>query len=430
LFNLSVFFIIAIVQVVFDVLTFHGVQPGREPLPPAEKRAIHDDIEALGLVYDDEAEGFVHFLHKRGHNAISKPHKRALADALRNQVATPPNEANYDMRVGAGSTDNFGADSANAGDHPLSLFPETFTAPINIDPQAEAPEIVEAQVTTGSERPTCNRGSIGCSCRLSGAACDVGLKCDSNLKCMMENCMPGAPGCPCRNGACETGNTCSGNVCVVKSTCELGTAGCECDAQNKCGDGKSSCRDGFCVIDATCTSGQPGCACAITGDACSSGFACNPLINVCLAPRCKDGTPGCRCHGDNTCAQGFKCGDNRICSQLACPVGEPGCSCTDKDACLAVGFKCIAYQQTGDKRCVAEPTTTCGDQTKRCVAQCGVGNVKLCPRCDNGLVLCLRGVSKNPCDLDPYGPACVGKSGAVSTGLAIVAALLAIVALF
>lgn len=350
-------------EVVFDVLTFHGVQPGREPLPPNEKRSVleGDHLASYGLIYDEDAEGLVHFLHPRGHKVISQPHKRALADALRNQVATPPNEENYDMRMAAGSTDGYGGDTANAGDHPLTLFPELFTAPINIDPQADAPAIVTADVTTGSTIPTCNRGSIGCSCRLSGLDCDIGLKCDSTNKCMMESCKPGAAGCPCKNGnQCDGNNECgAGNVCRVKSSCAIGTAGCECATINKvntCTD-KSTCKDGLCLLEGSCAVGSPGCACdetAPVAQSCSAGFQCNALTNTCLAPRCKDGSPGCRCHSDLTCDTGFQCNrESGVCSQLLCPVGDAGCSCTEKKTCNNVGFKCVAYTQTGDNRCVA-----------------------------------------------------------------------------
>ena len=445
-------------EVVFDILTFHGVQPGREPVAPNEKRSVlsGDHMASYGLIYDEEAEGLVHFLHPRGHAVISQPHKRALADVLRNQVATPPNEENYDMRFAAGSTDGYGQDSANAGDHPLTLFPELFTAPISIDPQADAPAIVAADVTTGSKVPACNRGSIGCSCRLSGLTCDIALKCDTNNKCMMENCKPGAAGCPCKNGnTCEGSNECAAGFCKIKSACAIGTAGCECAAKSTCTDGLSACADGFCILKDGCTAGAPGCACTETGSLpCNSGFMCNAVSNVCLAPRCTSGSPGCRCNPDASCSTGFQCNKaTNLCAQLGCPTGEAGCSCTEKKECLNPGFKCVAYTTSGDNRCVAgqsvlcclkkceflcsiliiilfsEPTADCNDQTARCIMTCGnAGNVRVCPRCTNGAILCKASVKKTACQLDPFSPGCQTTSSAASLSAAF-ALLVSVVAL-
>jgi hypothetical protein len=428
----------------FDVLLYTGVPAGVEPISPdTTKRSVLDkNFQYRGMIYDEEHEALVHYLSPRGAAVLSQPHKRDLASAMLAQVATPPNANNYDMRVAAGSTDNFGQDSANAGDHPIQLFPETFTAPINIDPQANTSAVVVADVTTGSAIPVCNAGSIGCSCRTAGIDCDIGLTCDSTNICFMQGCSPGSAGCPCNNGACSSGNTCQTNAdgtntCLVSPTCTAGSAGCQCTFANgapTCTDNVSQCTDGFCVLPGSCSMGDAGCACGINNGTCGGTFVCNALLDVCLAPRCVDGTPGCRCNSDLSCDTGFECQTNGICAQLDCPVGNPGCSCTNTMTCNAVGFNCVAYTQMGDYRCIATPEPNCGDQTARCVAQCGTNNVATCPRCDNGAVLCLQapcnggasfGSACSPCVLDPYGPTCSSASSMVFAAVALLVAVVA-----
>jgi len=102
--------------------------------------------------------------------------------------------------------------------------------------------------------------------------------------------------------------------------------------------------------------------------------------------------------------------------------------------CNAIGFQCVAYAQNGDYRCVATPQPNCGDQTARCIAQCGTNNVATCPRCDNGLIVCKQALCNNgksfgsacsPCVLDPYGPTC---SSSMSLAVAFLAIVIAIVA--
>jgi hypothetical protein len=394
--------------VAFDVLLFTGVPAGVEPISPTStKRSVADkNFHYRGMIYDEELEALVHYLSPRGQLVLAQPHKRDLASALLAQVATPPNANNYDMRVGAGSTDGFGQDSANAGDHPLQLFPETFTAPINIDPQADTPNVTVADVTTGSGIPICNAGSIGCSCRPSGLDCDIGLTCDSTNTCFISGCQVGAAGCPCNNGACSGSSVCTatGNgtsTCTVASTCTIGTAGCQCAVNNNaatCTD-SSSCVDGFCVSQSGCTMGEPGCSCGIdAGMSCGGGSVCNALLDLCLAPRCADGSPGCRCNSDGSCNTGFEClTSTGVCAQLSCPSGNPGCSCNADKSCNAPGFNCVAYAQNGDYRCVAVPAPNCGDQTARCEKFCGTNNVATCPRCDNGAILCKQSSKAHEC---------------------------------
>lgn len=418
--------------VVFDTLLFTGVPAGVEPISPeATKRSalFANDFNHRGLIYDEELEGLVHAFSERGQAILAHPSKRDLAAALVNQVATPPDTNNYDMRAGAGSTDNFGQDSANAGDHPLQLFPETFTAPINIDPQQNTSSIVVADVTTGSGIPLCNSGSIGCTCRAAGLLCDIGLTCDATNHCFMSGCTPGSAGCPCNNGACAAGTTCTNSICVVAASCTVGTAGCQCNTDTTCSD-SSSCVEGFCTLSGSCAAGDPGCSCGLDAmQSCNGGAQCNTLLDVCLAPRCKTGSPGCRCNFDGSCDTGFQCQSSGVCAQLECPVGDPGCSCTNTMTCNAVGFQCIAYSQNGDYRCVATPQPGCGDQTARCVQQCGANNVAICPRCDNGLILCKTapctpaGSAKCVCQQDPFNPICSAASTLQVALLAVVAAL-------
>lgn len=450
-----------VTQALFDVLQFHGVIAGQEPLTRNEKRELTDDHHALGLVYDEEHNAFRHFLHPGAHEMLfAQRRKRAVdvLDALTSSVATPPNEADFDMRVATGSVDGNGGIAANAGDHPIELFPETFSAPVNIDPKAKADVVVDAAATTGSRPPACNKGSIGCSCRLTGAEpCDLGLSCASNNKCMLKDCKPGQSGCGCVNGACGDGLECRADVCALKQTCSVGTAGCECSATG-CSD-SSSCTDGICLQKGSCAVGSAGCKCSDApiefGQAakegelyCGKGLECDRFMGSCLAPRCKSGEPGCRCKGDKTCAAGFQCdAKSNVCATYACPAGDPGCQCLTSSKCNKIGFRCEAFTVTGDRRCVADGDVCSPDgksANQRCVDYCGAGNVLRCPPCINGRPFCkslgdkeANEVCQLPenknraqctlCRRDPFNPAC---SSASSTAVAALAALVALLALF
>jgi len=452
---------------VFDVLQFHGVIAGQEPITRAEKRSLHDDVHELGLVYDEEAAGFRHFLHPGAHEMLmTQRRKRAVdvLDALTSAVATPPNENDFDMRMATGTVDSNGGIDANGGDHPIELFPETFSAPVNIDPKANAAIVVDAAATTGSRPPPCNKGSIGCSCRVTGAdPCDIGLTCASNSKCMLKDCQPGQSGCPCKNGACGDGLECKTDVCAAKSSCTVGTAGCECSATG-CSD-SSSCVDGLCLLSVGCASGSAGCVCSTTpvefgsnvvptdGQLfCNKGFECDKVVGSCLAPRCKSGSPGCRCKADATCDAGFQCDlKKNVCSVYACPAGDPGCQCLASGNCNKVGFRCEAFTSTGDRRCIADGDTCSPDgktATQRCIDFCGVGNVLRCPPCANGRPYCksigameaaaqcaLPENAKRPyctlCLRDPFNAACAKTGDASSVIVAFAAVVVAVlVAMF
>jgi hypothetical protein len=455
-----------IAEALFDVLQFHGVIAGQEPITRNEKRELTDDIHSMGLVYDEEHNAFRHFLHPGAHEMLfAQRRKRAVdvLDALTSSVATPPNEADFDMRMATGSVDGNGAAGANGGDHPIELFPETFSAPVNIDPKANAAVVVDASATTGSRPPACNKGSIGCSCRTTGQdSCDLGLICASNSKCMMKECVAGQQGCPCEavTNACKEGLACLGQVCALKTTCTVGTAGCECNASNACSD-SSSCTDGICLQKGSCAEGSPGCACAkapvvfgqVAKDGelyCAMNLECDRFMGACLAPRCKSGEPGCRCKGDKSCEGGFQCDATvNVCATFACPVGDPGCQCLKGNKCNKLGFKCEPFSTAGDNRCVALGDTCSSDgktATQRCVDYCGAGNVLRCPPCDNAKAVCKDGTTgaqvaqicnlpenkSRPyctlCKRDPFNPAC---SDASTSALSLIAAtLVIIVALF
>jgi hypothetical protein len=451
-----------IAEALFDVLQFHGVIAGQEPITRNEKRELTDDIHSLGLVYDEEHNAFRHFLHPGAHEMLfAQRRKRAIdvLDALTSSVATPPNEADFDMRVATGSVDKNGGNNADAGDHPIELFPETFSAPVNIDPKANAAVVVDASSTTGSRPPPCNKGSIGCGCRTTGAnPCDMGLLCASNNKCMMKECKPGQQGCPCdgANG-CQAGLACLGQVCALKSTCTVGKAGCECDATAACSDA-STCTDGICLLKGSCASGSAGCTCSADPVAieqkakdgelfCAAGLECDRFMGACLAPRCKSGEPGCRCKGDKSCEGGFQCDTSvNVCATFQCPVGDPGCQCLTGNKCNKVAFKCEPFTTAGDNRCVSTGDSCADDgltATQRCVNACGAGNILRCPPCQNGKIVCKEESAAKLCQLpenkdrkycqvclkDPFNPICsAAPTNVVSAVLA--AAIVIVVALF
>lgn len=452
----------AYTEALFDVLQFHGVIAGQEPITRNEKRALHDDHHGLGLVYDEEAQGFRHFLHPGAHEMLfAQRRKRAVdvLDALSSSVATPPNENDFDMRFATGSVDGNGAPSADGGDHPIELFPETFSAPVNIDPKANASVVVDAAATTGTRPPPCNKGSIGCSCRVTGATpCDIGLSCASNGKCMLKDCKPGQAGCPCNNNSCDEGADCKAGVCALKQSCVVGTAGCECSATG-CSDA-SKCTDGICLLKGSCASGAPGCVCsdspvefgtpAKDGELyCQKGFACDRFMGACLAPRCASGDAGCRCKGDSTCNAGYQCNTKtNVCSQFECKSGDPGCQCLTSGSCNKVGFRCEAFTSTGDRRCVADGDVCSPDgktAMQRCIDYCGAGNVLRCPPCANGRAYCKNVGDKEKAEVcalpenkerkycqlclrDPFNEACKEGNSASSVALAAVASLVALVA--
>jgi len=275
---------------------------------------------------------------------------------------------------------------------------------------------------------------------------------------MLKDCKPGESGCPCKNGACGDGLECKTDICAMKTTCVVGTAGCECAATG-CSD-SSVCTDGICLLQGGCASGAPGCVCSTTpvefngavakdGDLfCNKGFVCDRFMGACLAPRCKSGSPGCRCKSDTTCDAGFQCDlKKNVCSVYACEAGDPGCQCLQSGKCNKVGFQCEAFTSTGDSRCVANGDTCAPDgktATQRCIDFCGVGNVLRCPPCANGRPYCkslgdkeaneqckLPENAKRPyctlCLRDPFNPACTKAASASSlvvTLASIVAAVL------
>lgn len=93
-------------------------------------------------------------------------------------------------------------------------------------------------------------------------------------------------------------------------------------------------------------------------------------------------------------------------------------------------MRSIYFFKKNVKYYYSEPTADCNDQTARCILTCGnAGNVRVCPRCKNGAILCKSSIKKTACQLDPFSPGCQSTSSAVSLSAAF-ALLVSIVALF
>jgi len=406
-------------DVLFDTLKFKPHTVGkairrrrkRALLAPAEHQN-HADFDFAGA-------------RKRG-TTVLETMQDPIAEAL-------PSVQDTTLRPAVGSTDADGTNSANAGDHPLALFPEQYTVPMSVreEDRSCGSEYGRGTVDTSgcvakalSEAPPCIKGQLGCSCRTIAqrTKCDAPLECVDSF-CMKPQCAAGTPGCPCAAGnACEAGAVCGADArCYADdAACPEGDAGCMCkvgaDGAETC-NGALQCVAGACAdVSGTCADGTRGCQCA-AGGACTDGaaFECQPELNVCVSKAfCERGAGGCKCARGDRCAAGFECvaSQGKRCAQPKCPPGERGCPCDAAGGCSAPNYKCVALTVSGSQSaCLAE--VVCGDQSKRCENYCGAKNVKYCPACDHELPECHVDVASAPA------------ARAASLALLLVAALLA-----
>jgi len=346
-----------------------------------------------------------------------------------------PGSTSMIFRVGAGSANAFGQ---GGGDHPINLFPETHIAPITVNPEDSSLDGVQAGEYSG-DAGACLEGSLGCSCRNTQSAvrCDAPFTCNTAGFCTRPACPAGNAGCACgANQACPSGFGCnSDSVCVFQPSCTQGSVGCQCKPGLACNDAQTICSscepevddatlaryaaltqaqlssgpgealklvgvmdanavcNGVCLKKTPCDSvnfGQSGCPCKSDGSCLVGTDLCDTASNICQAPRCSPGSPGCNCADGGRCSANFDCVEDR-CVVKTCPSGVQGCPC-DKSkgtsACTSPAFSCLSVDSAGtDFRCVAQ-SVVCGDNLTRCKLFCGDNNVLSCPSCANQKILC------------------------------------------
>lgn len=430
--------------VTFDTLTFRGVAAGE----PLAKRNWDDSAHPLPheihMVFDPELNALVHMRHSPLLAAELNRQLRKRGDKPigTDPIAGAPHRDNFATNMATGSIDTKGADGASAGDHPLRRFPETYSAPLTLDPvQAQNPNeplIYNGELVTGVPPKFCDAGDVGCICRDATAAsrCDHPYECNSIGYCVRPACPFGEAGCKA-----NTDGTCAGDdlvvtdgFCTYKTKCTLGALGCACDANKSCGtDG--DCLDGVCLrkMSSTCANGEAGCQCANDGS-CTGGAKCDDS-GMCLFKACTAGQKGCSClaTGIKKCEDGFSCvGGN--CIQTTCELGTAGCSCLAGKKCGTVGYTCVELTRDGSQTACVGQDLCPGTQTQRCLDECGAGNVAVCGKCTYSRPIC-RDPTVQFCNPRSYlygvGP-CPGKNGddassAANVVVSIIAALLAIV---
>jgi len=324
------------------------------------------------------------------------------------------------IRGATGSADSFGQPG---GDHPLALFPETYVAPITVNPQDTSYDGINAAEWEATAA-TCLEGSLGCSCRqaTSRVRCDTPLDCNAAGFCARPPCPKGEPGCACDAGSCsKAGFACnSQGLCAFKPACAEGDLGCTCKSGGVCTSSGSVCQDctpdlddeqlrnlsvaqsvqaklfelnakclGVCTPGAgACVKGSKGCPCLPNGSCTESGFQCDTASGVCRAPTCLVGAPGCVCAEKGRCAANFACNEDKVCVQKECKLGDAGCLCEPAQGCNLPTHACRAMDiNNREFRCVAKPRE-CGDNTQKCKLFCGEGRVLSCPSCSNQKILC------------------------------------------
>jgi len=431
-------------MVVFDTLTFTGV-PAAQPL--SKKRSIAPPHHhELHMIYDPTRDGLVHARHNpllahAVNTVLRKRGEANLVDAT--PVAGAPHRDNFATTMAAGSVDATGSDGSSAGDHPLRLFPQTYSAPLTLDPVVSAassePTIYDGQLVTGAPQSFCTIGQVGCQCRDASAAtlCDAPFSCNTVGFCVQPLCTAGLPGCPAlADGSCLNGTLTSsvGGFCQFGSQCTAGVAGCTCTSTGTCSTGLS-CLDNQCItpMSGVCANGSPGCPCDSTGS-CTGGASCNDLSGMCEFQSCSPGANGCTCNtavGASSCNLGFTCSGS-FCLQTPCPAGTAGCPCLSDSTCGIVGFSCTDLTRDGTQNaCLAENLCP-GEQTASCLKECGAGNIAVCGNCTYSRPIC-RDPTVQYCNPKSYlymaGPCPPGfSSDAATTTLAVFLALAALVA--
>jgi len=432
-------------MVVFDTMTFRGVNAGEALAKRNWDDSAHPHPHAINLIYDPESEALVR-MHHAPHlvaEANVELRKRGETQLISTPVAGNPPRDNFGLNVAAGSTDSKGGDSANAGDHALRRFPETYSAPLTLDPIVNAdpnePTVYKGELVTGTPPKFCDIGDIGCTCRATSAAnrCDKPYECNTLGYCVRPACPVGSAGC-----AAFADNTCTGTLvnedgnCVYASTCEAGKLGCVCDASSACSTG--SCLDNLCVhkklgVADVCVPGESGCSCTSTG-ACNSGTSCDGFSGLCVFESCKSGARGCKCAKAlaTKCEDGFVCSGKGSCVESKCTPGAAGCKCLTNKKCSIKGFKCIELNREGTlTACVGEELCP-GLQQARCDKECGPGNVAVCGKCTYSQPIC-RDMMVQYCNKESYlygVGKCTPDNGTSTLAIALVALLAAIAAMF
>ncbi|MBT9559826.1 MAG: hypothetical protein IV100_27600 [Myxococcales bacterium] len=171
----------------------------------------------------------------------------------------------------------------------------------------------------------------------NGSACDDGLPCQIEDRCLLGHCSPGVrpactPSAPCRTVACDpTSGSCSESVSADGVACtddDLCTDSDQCVSAT-CIGAPVLCDDGLaCTLD-LCDAAS-GCVHAdLDGEPCDDGDACT------VDTRCQDGacTGAPRCLASGPCRVPA-CANDGTCSEV---TAEDGSACDDGDTCTGDG---------------------------------------------------------------------------------------------
>jgi hypothetical protein len=425
-------------RVVFDTLTFRGVAPGEGLAKRNEDDSLHKKPHHINMVYDPVLDGLVHARHapELVHAANKVLRKRAESPIIVDPIAAPPHRDEFALNSAVGSVDNTGRDGKGAGDHPLRKFPETYAAPLTLDPVTSAsneePTVYDGSLVTGTPLKFCNKGDLGCSCRKEATVepCDHPYTCNSLSYCVRPECPLGKAGCKTNENACDDDLVAEDGFCVKKPSCAAGSIGCLCADDSTCSDGE--CLDGRCIRtqSSVCTAGAPGCPCDGNGK-CNGGSTCDEYAGTCFFDSCTVGSAGCRCSKQGVpCGDGFVCSAKGSCVELGCTPGDAGCKCLASKKCNKRGFVCVELDRSGANAiCVGEDL--CGhDQSKRCVEECGQGNIAACGTCSYSQPVC-RDPGYQYCNPKSYlfgVGECTSASDASTVVLSVALALIAAVA--
>jgi hypothetical protein len=435
-------------RVVFDTLTFRGVKAGEALAKRNWDDSEHPEPHQIHMIYSDEHDGLLHGRHapELVHKFNQMRRKRGESEMAIDPVAAGPGRDNFAMNTAAGTLDIKGADGAPAGDHPMRVFPETYSAPLTLDPvqsaSEEEPLVYDGELVTGVPPKFCDLGELGCGCRPTTALsqCDAPYECNSLNYCVLPECPAGGPGCQAHND-----NTCDGDLivgadgkCVYKPNCKLGSLGCAVMADGTCSEGEAL--DGFCTfppaagdVGTACSISEPGCTCDNDGK-CNDGASCDGFSGLCLFESCVVGTPGCRAQRQGApCTAGFVANGEGNCVASDCAPGDAGCECLQPSrSCNTKGFTCLELTRDGSKTACVGQDLCPGGQEARCALECGPGNVAVCGQCVYSQPICID-PSVQYCNKESYLygiEPCDIPTPASSMLLSVVAALVAMLALF
>lgn len=348
--------------------------------------------------------------------------KRGVLEETEPFVDDPPASGIPQQQPGVSqfATGSADPDGLPAGDHPVQLFPETYTLPVSMDPADTACGTYPGDYITsgcGAKQyngfPPCIEGQLGCSCRNSPGRpqCDLPYECRGGGFCVKPQCPLGAPGCRCNAGACDGDHVlCNSTIdrCYYEvSICPPGQPGCPCA---RAADGVYDsceastgfvCMDGVCKNPdrVACTDGTGGCVCS--GTTCQqSRHACSAFGECVSAAFCEAGSPGCTCASGGRCSTEMVCDEGmNHCVQPECPAGDEGCPCKSDCGCNKPGYACefLFDSATADQSpCDADADSACLADVKcdrpsveRCVNYCGSdANVRRCPPCEYEVPQC------------------------------------------